>query len=557
MCAASWGCYPQSYGANISFFSLPFLSKEKEGLPPPIAYGVLSVESLAGLAYHNNWKLLEKTKLPGTRIRCPYCGKENSPEGPVGADGLIHSKCAGCGNALLIPAEYIKEAKGSTQKITGKIPDRTEKIPAESPEAERENQAYELMRDGLKLAEEKNHHAAVMKLKAAADKAPDRLDILFALAQTCSRNGLAYDALVSYKKILDADPDNREALLKTGMLYVQSKRWAAGAALLHRLMELDPGHEQGKLMLDIALTQKAEEEKKGAGAASTMAEPERTLILHEMYNLFARAGFGKNAAIAMAWAIPPVIFGVVYGYFGAEWKYIDGLLMVMFLYCVFFGVVIHELGHGFAALYCGDETALKSGRLTLNPASHASMVGTVLVPALMFAAAGVMFGWAKPVPFNPMKMRRQPRDLALVAGMGPFISVAASYLFFTLFLAVAAFHNEAHPEAYLKFSSDMGAALQVGGGSFEAFWFVALELLGLSVISNLIIGVFNLIPIPPLDGGWLIKCAVPSIGEKLNRLKWPGIAAVILLIYGGFPQVVLYPVIVALSVYYFISGAVL
>ncbi|MBI5815073.1 MAG: tetratricopeptide repeat protein [Nitrospinae bacterium] len=482
--------------------------------------------------------------MPSRRPGCPYCGAQVTLAGDPGGDGLYTVKCAKCGNLLKIPAQ---------DNTTEKLPPPTEKVPPPSSPEARARHAAELHEDGTRLLESQKFPAAVTKFRAASDKAPDNVEILSALAHACSRANMAYDALAAYKRILDIDPDNREALLKTGMLYIQLKRPALGAAALHRLLEFDPGHEQARLMLEIATAQKKDEEK-STGAPS--ATPRRD-VLAELAGLVLSAGWGKTGLVAAEWILPLAAFVAIYQTIGSESVYMDGLLAAMFLYCVFLGVVAHELGHGAAALMCGDRTALNAGRLSLDPLRHLSFLGTIAVPALVYIAAGVMFGWAKPVPFDPMKMDRHPRDLAFVAGMGPFASFASACVSFTLFLAVAAAHNIDHPEAYLRFTSELGSPLDAGSGRWEAFWFVALEITALSAVANLIIGAFNLIPLPPLDGGWLLKCAAPRSGEWLNRLMWPGAIAVIGLIYSGFAPLVFYPVYVALAGFYFVSGLVL
>lgn len=152
---------------------------------------------------------------------------------------------------------------------------------------------------------------------------------------------------------------------------------------------------------------------------------------------------------------------------------------VFILAILIMSVVIHEVAHGYAALYLGDRTAQYAGRLTLNPIKHLDLVGSVLVPIIGYLAGGVIFGWAKPVPFNPYNLRSQRWGEAIVAIAGPLSNLALAIIFgllmrFTIF------------------------------GS-EAF----LSLAGYLVLVNIVLFVFNLMPIPPLDGSKILFSVLP------------------------------------------------
>ena len=137
-------------------------------------------------------------------------------------------------------------------------------------------------------------------------------------------------------------------------------------------------------------------------------------------------------------------------------------------------VIIHETAHGYAALAQGDQTARLAGRLTLNPLAHLDPIGSVLVPLALFALGAPVFGWAKPVPYNPYNLRDQRWGPAFVALAGPVSN---------FFLA-------------LVFS-----LLWRGG------W--QNELILLAVFINLTLAVFNLIPIAPLDGSKILFALIP------------------------------------------------
>ncbi len=151
-------------------------------------------------------------------------------------------------------------------------------------------------------------------------------------------------------------------------------------------------------------------------------------------------------------------------------------------------IVAHEVAHGLAARALGDTTAARMGRLTLNPLKHVDPVGTVALPLLLAVAQLPVFGWAKPVPVRPGRLRRPRLDMMLVALAGPGMNIV---------LALAA-------------TVTIGAAVAVhggvpGGGTAR---FVIDNLFHFLLI-NVFLGVFNLIPLPPFDGGHVVEGLLP------------------------------------------------
>lgn len=144
-------------------------------------------------------------------------------------------------------------------------------------------------------------------------------------------------------------------------------------------------------------------------------------------------------------------------------------------------VILHEISHGVVALAYGDDTAKRAGRITLNPIPHIDPVGSVLLPALAVLANLPVLGWAKPVPVNPQKLRDPRRQMLLVGLAGPATNFAL--------MLVAALVARSLPEGPGLDARDV----------FEAFAYV-----------NLFLGVFNLLPIPPLDGSSLIERVLPA-----------------------------------------------
>jgi len=479
--------------------------------------------------------------LAGSHTTCPYCGRAVNVAKPAVSSGdTVTTQCAACGNTLKLSAAPAPET-----------------VDAAPPDTDNDSAAAELFAQAQSLIEKKNFGEASAKLRAASDKAPRRTDILAALAQASSKLNQSYEALAAYCKILAIDPDNTEALFKTGMLYVQQKRFDLGVQTLERLLDLEPHNSQAELMLRIAQSQRQETDAaRKAGSVRGPRAPKETWVERALD--LARPSGASALTASLLWVAPLVLFALVYALYGADPRIIKGLLVAMLLYAVLCSVVVHELGHGVAAFFLGDSTASDAGRLTLDPLSHVSLVGTVAVPAAVYALSGLMFGWARPVPFDPLRLSRWPRGQTLVVGAGPFASVALSYMAFTAFLAVAAFHNGAHPAAAVYFTVDLAQPFAVGGGWGAPGWFVALELLAMVSVVSLIIGVFNLIPVPPLDGSWLLGAVLPPAwAVRLRSGFIAGLALIAAAVYVGFIQYLFYPVYVALTGYFLVSSIVL
>ncbi len=180
-----------------------------------------------------------------------------------------------------------------------------------------------------------------------------------------------------------------------------------------------------------------------------------------------------------------------------------GLTFIFSLIILIFSVVIHEVSHGYAALFQGDRTAQEQGRLTLNPIKHIDLMGSIIFPALSLLLGGFVFGWAKPVPFNPYNLRNRKYGEALVAIAGPASNIFIAIVFGLLLRSLPIF-----------------AQGSVGG------------LVALIVLINLMLGIFNLIPIPPLDGSRLLLFLLPERFAKVRSvLDRYGLVIVLLLIF--------------------------
>ncbi|MDH4084373.1 MAG: site-2 protease family protein [Nitrospira sp.] len=168
-----------------------------------------------------------------------------------------------------------------------------------------------------------------------------------------------------------------------------------------------------------------------------------------------------------------------------------------------FAMVLHEYAHGWAAEKCGDSTAKLQGRLTVNPLAHVDPFGTVILPLICLLLPGsFLFGWAKPVPIDPRNMHQPRRDMALVAAAGPGMNLllaVASALLLAALLTI-------EPTLSLRGSTEADASTSLLGTMvLRPIAVMALY----SVLINVFLALFNLLPIPPLDGGRILTAILP------------------------------------------------
>lgn len=181
------------------------------------------------------------------------------------------------------------------------------------------------------------------------------------------------------------------------------------------------------------------------------------------------------------------------------------LIQILFsLLVLVFSVVAHEVSHGYMAQYLGDPTARLAGRLTMNPLRHIDPVGSLLVPAVLSLLGGPIFGWAKPVPYNPYNLRDQKWGDAKVALAGPLTNLGIAVLFGMLLRFTAVSPSDA-----------------------------TYAIMDIIVFINIMLALFNLVPIPPLDGSKVLFSALPLryryIDEYAQRY-----ALVLILVFAFF-----------------------
>ena len=176
-------------------------------------------------------------------------------------------------------------------------------------------------------------------------------------------------------------------------------------------------------------------------------------------------------------------------------------------------ITLHEAAHGYAALALGDPTAKLAGRLSLNPIRHVDPVGTVLLPGILLLGqlltlgrVEFMFGWAKPVPVNVLALRNPRQGMMLVAAAGPLMNFSLALIAGLLVHPLVALNGTAPPEL-----------LQWLG-----------RFIGNSILANLVLGLFNLLPVPPLDGGRIVAGLLPrALALPYMRLERWGILIVL------------------------------
>ncbi len=190
---------------------------------------------------------------------------------------------------------------------------------------------------------------------------------------------------------------------------------------------------------------------------------------------------------------------------------------------ILIAITFHEVAHGLVANRLGDPTARQMGRLTLNPLAHIDLVGTIILPAILIITGAPVFGWAKPVPINPHNFRDPRRDMAISAAAGPVTNLLLAILSLLI----------------LKF-----LIIPAAGFLPDSLTIPLTMMFRQSILINIILAAFNLLPIPPLDGGRVLTGFLPhQQAVAFSKIEPYGFFIVIILLMTGIAGVFINPII--------------
>jgi Zn-dependent protease len=195
---------------------------------------------------------------------------------------------------------------------------------------------------------------------------------------------------------------------------------------------------------------------------------------------------------------------------------IEGIIS---LFVVLFAITVHEASHGWAALKMGDPTAYHMGRITLNPIRHIDPIGTILLPVMLVIMGAPPFGWAKPVPVNPLNLKDPRRDNLVISLAGPLSNIAVAVVAFII----------------LKILMNLNPSLfYTRGGGISSLLSPLIFIIYYTILINVILAFFNLIPIPPLDGSGIVMGLISEeAAQKYEQIRPYGFFILILLIMTG------------------------
>ena len=193
-----------------------------------------------------------------------------------------------------------------------------------------------------------------------------------------------------------------------------------------------------------------------------------------------------------------------------------------------FSLTVHEMAHAWTADRLGDPTGRLAGRISLNPMVHADLIGTVLFPLIGRLTGAPLIGWAKPVPVTIRRLKRPQRDYVLVAAAGPASNLALAFVASLLLVVLPISPQTLH---------DPNVSVPIA------------SILSWTKVQNVMLAVFNMIPIPPLDGGNVLAGLLPrGLAAQFNRLRQYGVLLLYAFIFtGGFEKIVLPPYRMILS----------
>lgn len=211
------------------------------------------------------------------------------------------------------------------------------------------------------------------------------------------------------------------------------------------------------------------------------------------------------------------------------------IITIISIIILIFSAVVHEVAHGWMAKRLGDDTAEQAGRLTLNPIKHLDPIGSVVLPVLLVVTGARFFvAWAKPVPYNPYNLRDKKFGELKVALAGPASNLIIAFIF-GLFVRIV---TSTQGINFALLQGDVNSLLGLTQGSL----LVSLTLVAILIVYiNIFLAIFNLIPIPPLDGSKILYAFLPARGrETLMRFEQYSFIILLLLLFSGVLRFVIY-----------------
>ena len=198
---------------------------------------------------------------------------------------------------------------------------------------------------------------------------------------------------------------------------------------------------------------------------------------------------------------------------------------IIVLFVLLFAITVHEAAHGWAAFKMGDPTAYHLGRVTLNPIPHIDPIGTILMPLMLAIMGFPFFGWAKPVPVNPLNLRNPRRDNLIISAAGPISNLTVAFIAFfgvIILKTLTSGFVGTNPQSFVNYLSS---------GIFFILYY--------TIVINVILATFNLIPVPPLDGsGVLLGLISDEAAQKYEQIRPYGFIIIILLWITGILRII-------------------
>jgi Zn-dependent protease len=208
------------------------------------------------------------------------------------------------------------------------------------------------------------------------------------------------------------------------------------------------------------------------------------------------------------------------------------LITLLLIIILIYSAVLHEYAHGWMARRLGDDTAEREGRLTLNPIPHLDMIGSIILPAILILTKSNFFiAWAKPVPYNPYNLRDRVYGELKVAAAGPITNFIIAIILGLIVRLVPLTSGTKTQLAISFLSGNNDAFSSLVSGSLVAS-IVAIAMMGCMI--NLMLGIFNLVPIPPLDGSKILSAFLPQRGKEFfYKIEQYGFILLMILLYLG------------------------